>query len=1035
MATRSLDVSCAVRRALFSALCKLFEEQDVTRLPAPRALAQLLLRAGLEDGAPEVRGACEDAACTWLRRLACSAGDGGSLDPEPLLHLLAALPSERAAEAVIRAALACQDLGPRLRTWASSYAFCSRGHGDNSCSRAPAAALLWRLALGGEVPAPELATQALHVARQGQGAQRLEELRQLLLALLQRPLGMGDSGWSPREAQEVASAAVLAAPLPTVGNLALSADGLDAGPSQSAPSLVDLAVALARRAASSSSQALPLDVWIASVLDRFRIGPGEAPSDGSSVDGDVDGGTAKGMRELGARLDALLAQAAAAGAPSAAPAKGRSAAARRRAAEKEASAAAAAQTALATAEQSVQILTLRVLGFAQAALRFALPPPRAFADEEEVDASSEGRCISDLVDDFLRPALQRADAVEAVCGSGSWALVRALTVRCLALYASAEVETAAAHGPFFQAVLQRFAPLAAAAAGEQREVSDESTAAAIYITEACVDFLADSCIQYQGQPGIEGCGFHNTGDLLAVLARVIGMPGGGFRGDRPIPLSLPAALLAPPARRAGADDDDSDGEAGSAARRPEGWLATHVSQERAISLPRLPTGARWRLSRRLCALLLCGGCGDDGGGGDLPSPSVLWALGWLLVEAFCVAPAALYGGDASSADSLREGNAFVRAAGQLEAAAEADHRGRLLGFFGCLGRASTLHARLLAGAAEILLSSDLWRLGLSALVAGRRRCCLVHLPRLVRLLSRQLISTFSAAPAGSDVARRLVEHWMESLWRPLALLCLEERPLSDEESLCLPEALLAALTVASDAAAEWQIQGCLCAELFDEVARTTTRVLETWAAAGVTAGAGHGRLTTALSRQLVRLTTVLRGDCAAAESDDSVDQDLLACARARRGKLREELCVLGVDVEGIVIAAWRLLLPQPSPHPAPGGVPSAARLAAPPAEAIEAACRPTHAVAAVAEPEATATDAFAAAGASEPLRGDKPKPKTRRRPRTATATATTPPAAPLLVEAHGGSDDDSDAPAAPRRRRRGASGSSLLLTAGSRAGA
>ncbi|CAJ1403931.1 unnamed protein product [Effrenium voratum] len=172
---------------------------------------------------------------------------------------------------------------------------------------------------------------------------------------------------------------------------------------------------------------------------------------------------------------------------------------------------------------------------------------------------------------------------------------------------------------------------------------------------------------------------------------------------------------------------------------------------------------RRRLAERLMTLLLYSAPGEA-------EIEASWSLAWLMLEAFHTEPE-------------------VCQALDLEAAEEAAFRGRLLCFFGCLGRASVAHARLMARALQLLLSTDLWRLGaLQPLASGPRgaQWRLVHMPRLVRLVCQQL--------AASCAARRQAEHlagfWLEQIWRPLALLCLD----SAEDSSPLLAELLAAIS-------------------------------------------------------------------------------------------------------------------------------------------------------------------------------------------------------------------------------------------------
>jgi len=136
-----------------------------------------------------------------------------------------------------------------------------------------------------------------------------------------------------------------------------------------------------------------------------------------------------------------------------------------------------------------------------------------------------------------------------------------------------------------------------------------------------------------------------------------------------------------------------------------------------------------------------------------------WFLAWLMLEAFRH--------PASTTPDLKN-----QAEVNMEAAMQAAFRGRLLCMFGCLGRASLPHATRLSSAMQLLLSTDLWRLG--SQISGSPRGVqqrAVHLPRLLRLVCQQLAA--SCVQQKSSNAQHWAQLWLERIWRPLALLCLE----------------------------------------------------------------------------------------------------------------------------------------------------------------------------------------------------------------------------------------------------------------------
>lgn len=206
------------------------------------------------------------------------------------------------------------------------------------------------------------------------------------------------------------------------------------------------------------------------------------------------------------------------------------------------------------------------------------------------------------------------------------------------------------------------------------------------------------------------------------------------------------------------DTDDGTGLPGEALVRAQELFAAIAPLLELQRSGCVPTALRRSLSQRLCVLLLFGGAWEVKSCGPFAVPAGMrWALTWLLMEAF-TQPAA---------DRMAEEE-------EVESAAA---RGRLLCFFGCLGKMSGRHLLAVAVASEGFLSLEL-------------RGAAVPLPRLARFLSNQL-----ARPGGSsleEVSEEAAGLWLECLWRPLALLCLEGSVAASEPEL--PQALVSCLT-------------------------------------------------------------------------------------------------------------------------------------------------------------------------------------------------------------------------------------------------
>jgi len=165
-----------------------------------------------------------------------------------------------------------------------------------------------------------------------------------------------------------------------------------------------------------------------------------------------------------------------------------------------------------------------------------------------------------------------------------------------------------------------------------------------------------------------------------------------------------------------------------------------------------PRPLQRRLAERLITILLYGHWDQE------TEVDASWFLAWLMLEAFRY--------PAASAPVL---NAEL----DMEAAKQAAFRGRLLCLFGCMGRASVPHAMRLSSAMQLLLSTDLWHLAIPISQGSRGvQWRAVHLPRLLRLVCQQLAASCATQKRGSN-AEDWAQLWLERIWRPLALLCLE----------------------------------------------------------------------------------------------------------------------------------------------------------------------------------------------------------------------------------------------------------------------
>jgi len=471
--------------------------------------------------------------------------------------------------------------------------------------------------------------------------------------------------------------------------------------------------------------------------------------------------------------------------------------------------------------------------------------------------------LEDLPNIWLRPTLVRADSAEAVFGREcqTWPVLRAVAVRCLALHTSLCPELSASHWNFFLLVLKRYAPLLVSSRKDNCVESPNSS-----IVESCVHFLVDTQLVHRHVSDPSDVDTR-AGELFEAVAGLLGLP----------------------------------------ARRMQ-----------------LPQKFGRRLAERLCMLLLFGGVwgmdpnsnfGVDsisysGGLDKIPQPA-RWVLTGLLVEAFFRPPPAIV--------------ATGRPAKALIAAAhESAQRGCLLQFFCALSDISSTHATLLAAACEGVLATELWRLAVPAQLGCGRRWCALQLPRLLRLLSRHLVS--AAGQKGAPCM--ILQVWLECVWRPLALICLECKQDASARQL-LAEALLAILAateVAGEArshftaALDWPAAGA-------EISYVLSLILNSWgwharglarcdtAASDITVDASAATQNAEnMKTPLMKLASRFCTRFADIEISETADawQTLEIVARRRRENLREAFAKQGIDTTAIVRSATEVIRVRPS---------------------------------------------------------------------------------------------------------------------------
>lgn len=507
---------------------------------------------------------------------------------------------------------------------------------------------------------------------------------------------------------------------------------------------------------------------------------------------------------------------------------------------------------LREASHCLSAVTLRALGIAEEALGLLSV---ANAEESLV-------LLDDLPNVWLRPTLVRADSADAVlgCDSDIWAVLRAISVRCLALHTSLCPDLSASHWNFFLLVLKRYAPHVVSSRNENNNESPTSS-----IVESCVHFLVDTQLVHRRMSDPSEVDTR-AGELFEAVTGLLGLP----------------------------------------ARRMH-----------------LPQKLGRRLSERLCMLLLFGGvwgmdpCSNFGDGSStysgglerIPQPA-RWVLTGLLVEAFFRPPPAVTT-MGKSATALKE------------AAHDSAQRGCLLQFFCALSDISGMHATLLAAACEGVLATELWRLAVSAQLGCGRRWCALQLPRLLRLLSRHLVT--AAGQQGSSCL--ILNVWLECIWRPLALLCLECKQDASARHL-LAEALLAilvAIEVAGEARShfatspDWPAAGA-------EISHVLTLILNSWgwhrrglarcdtvASDMTTDACTGGQSVESMKAPLMKLASRFCTRFVETESNIADTwQAVELAARRRRESLRAAFAKQGVDTPAIVRSATEVIRVRPS---------------------------------------------------------------------------------------------------------------------------
>lgn len=369
--------------------------------------------------------------------------------------------------------------------------------------------------------------------------------------------------------------------------------------------------------------------------------------------------------------------------------------------------------------------------------------------------------------------------------------------------------------------------------------SVEASAAAL-VVESCILFLADVTVTHR----CEAEAAERTRGLFAALAPALGLPS-----------SSRTKTIA-------------NAEAG------------HVH----------PQQRRRKIAQCLCTLLIYGDAASvfhDAAhtqvaeGASVLSAGMQWSLTWLLLETF-----------------------FQYIPSEIpsdEDAEEAAHRGRLLRFFGSLAHISFSHVSLLAASCEGLLSTDLWQLGLRSPMFGGGRWSPVQLPRLLRLVSRQLVLACSAGRV--DL---LLSLWTTSVWRPLALLCSEVGRSDLRRQRTLAEALVAALaSIEGEGAAAPFAAAEAWPAIVAEVAEAMAAILLRWRCFKRGSSAEHVEAFSAEEKAppvqpMLQIAARFAAAAALEERAPGTWLEAQAKAEVRRGELRSLLETFAPDVRSIL---------------------------------------------------------------------------------------------------------------------------------------
>lgn len=771
LAGRVLDVAMPVRCCLFRTLSLLGS--------APPHTLGLLLWCGLRDMSPMVRAECYSMVRTWIsrEREPCDKTESAFLKFLGRLAIPKCSVREAAAQAVVEHAITRQELQPEITACVQALLVTGVDLSAEQLLVARVAtthtAGMWDL---GEEGPTNICKRALAALEAG----NTFHLRQLLLVLLSSNIEEPAAGGI---LLSLSAAILLRAPLeqgPSSDEASLWASGM---PEHDNADLgfpvLRLAVALARKVAYADaggtrdqhqcgqSKFLTAMLGILRVVRKAPVGKAAK----SQMDDDA-------FETLSARTDQMLEEMQ----------QFYKAAVELRARTSELLSADDQLTACVLQERLVhveRVLKEREAAVELAARDLAARTQRLLGIIEAVLCYSgcdlkEDFQRSGLLEEVLRPALVRADRVPEGFGGLCWASLRALAIRCVALYASLSGELALRHWPFFTSVLARYIPLAVA----ERSPNQDIMLATEAVIEQSVAFLSDT-----------------------LLLHVSG--------------AAPAAT---------SEYGDASGELADGAHA----LAAYVQELHVVMLPlltpRCAQVARGRRSQRLhgkiagriCSLLLFLGAPQGATLSLAAGPR--WALTWLLLEAFVRGPMK------PPAQDLESGQSIMVAV----------LRGQLLRFFSCLARLSTKHAEMLAMAMEGIILLGFWQLGHLVQLGAGQHWCALPLPRLIRFFGHELVAAIKyACVAANEVAG----WWLDSLWRPLVITCLESGSLAAASEAQLPQSLIAAVMCFAPDGGNMHASlkfECLPEELrpmlLAEISWVLNRVVELWSSDSSTVG-------------------------------------------------------------------------------------------------------------------------------------------------------------------------------------------------------